>query len=466
MDEISGISSQQLPYFASIPLIGLVSVLLVILYRRTPSNAARFMLVALWLRCVLAALHVLSFKSSPVGLSYNALASVLVSGVGLLIVRRRSLANPAIIAFVPLLLVMIVSGLVNGAVSPMATGASKVTYLLVLAMATEDAVGDLGPQRIGRLLLVPFAIPLGLQMLSIGLGVAKAGESDGSASYIGGFYHEAAFSVLLMAAMLLICLTPRMQLWLRLSLLLVGAVGIALANYRTAILAILPLVGLTLSLGVTRRFVSEQRAIVAGFMLLFTVAVGTAGFVAAHDRFGDIATVMSEGTNLIQRAELFSDEDRKLLSGRPMIWSWYIYAWEDADPLHKLIGFGPETWGKRFLLYAHNTLVSALYEVGVLGVIAYLIVWLTMLFTAIAARGPGRAELIMAHISFFVVNMATMPMWMIEGMIYYGLLCGFTLGAFRLSRRNGVSGVPALRRPATWLPGRLVTTRTAARPSE
>jgi len=32
-----------------------------------------------------------------------------------------------------------------------------------------------------------------------------------------------------------------------------------------------------------------------------------------------------------------------------------------------------------------------------------------------------------AHFSFFILNMATMPMWMIEGMIFYALIVGLSV---------------------------------------
>lgn len=33
------------------------------------------------------------------------------------------------------------------------------------------------------------------------------------------------------------------------------------------------------------------------------------------------------------------------------------------------------------------------------------------------------------HIGFIMLNMATMPFWQVEGLILYGLLCGYTYSA-------------------------------------
>jgi hypothetical protein len=42
-------------------------------------------------------------------------------------------------------------------------------------------------------------------------------------------------------------------------------------------------------------------------------------------------------------------------------------------------------------------------------------------------RHPHRGVLVGAHLSFLVLNMSTMPMWMIEGNMLYGIICGYTL---------------------------------------
>ncbi|MGJ3628285.1 hypothetical protein AB5I41_17425 [Sphingomonas sp. MMS24-JH45] len=58
----------------------------------------------------MGALHDLTFKSSPLGLSYNALFSIAISAIGLLIVRRRNPFDVAVLPFIPLLLVIAVWG--------------------------------------------------------------------------------------------------------------------------------------------------------------------------------------------------------------------------------------------------------------------------------------------------------------------------------------------------------------------
>jgi hypothetical protein len=83
-----------------------------------------------------------------------------------------------------------------------------------------------------------------------------------------------------------------------------------------------------------------------------------------------------------------------------------------------------------FAKYAHNTLVSTLYEYGPVGVVAIIFLWATMLLMAVRVRHGPRAKLIGAHLSFITLNMATMPHWLIEGDIMYAIICGCTLHYF------------------------------------
>jgi hypothetical protein len=60
-------------------------------------------------------------------------------------------------------------------------------------------------------------------------------------------------------------------------------------------------------------------------------------------------------------------------------------------------------------------------------VVALLYLWSSMLIAALKVRRGPRALLVAAHLSFIILNMATMPHWMIEGDILYGFIVGYTL---------------------------------------
>jgi len=292
-------------------------------------------------------------------------------------------------------------------------------------------------------------LPILLQICSIVLNVPKAGEADGSVSYIGGYNHEQLFSMILAGCFVVASFATQIRRWVKVAVSMVSLVGIAIANYRTTILGMAPLVVAQLLSGVPAAMKASQRPFVRTAMIMFgvigLVAVGTAD----PTRFADIGTVVSKGTSIIKPPETFSSDDRRVLSGRPYIWSNYIYAYEKGKPIQKVFGFGPDSWSTLFDFYAHNTLVSYLYELGVLGVAAILLLWGTMLAVAWRVQRTLRAQVLAAHASFFLLNMATMPHWQIEGNILYGLICGYTLAKAR-ARRSVARGVPG-----RWTPGEL-----------
>jgi hypothetical protein len=174
-------------------------------------------------------------------------------------------------------------------------------------------------------------------------------------------------------------------------------------------------------------------------MIVTVVGLFGVGTMLDSSRFADLSTASEERGALIKRPELFTRDDRHLLSSRAYIWSQYYYSWVDAPARQKLLGFGPESWVGKFTVYAHNTLVSSLYEFGVLGIVATLALWLSMLGIAALAKAGPRFEMLAAHISYLTLNMATMPMWQIEGIIYYSILCGYTVYWYDETRRMKAS---------------------------
>ncbi len=216
-------------------------------------------------------------------------------------------------------------------------------------------------------------------------------------------------------------------------------------------LGVVPLVLTAGFVGIPRAVKPSQRTfarvvmIVAGFALVGGIVV------AERDRFADLGA-LSQGTALIRPPETFTWADRRVLSSRPYIWSEYIYAYADAPRLQKWIGYGPDSWVTRMPIYAHNTVISFLYELGIFGVIAILLVWGNMIRLAFMAEPRWRPLLLAGHASFIVLNLATMAHWQVEGNILYGLLCGFTIAKARqavvskaLSERGSITA-----RSASW----------------
>lgn len=426
---------RSMPIFALAPTIVVTFVLMLLGFKNVQSIAARYVGWAVYVRFAAGALHSFTFQRSPLGVSYNALISLLICIVGLFVVRRRPITDVSVFPFLPLLFIILVSGIINNAYSELATGFIKYAYLIIFTMTAIDAFRDIGSDRLFRLLLISMMLPLFLQLLSVILHLPKPGETDGADSYIGGYNHEASFSIMLLVGVLAACFLRNVSLAAKTGMVFYGISAISLANYRTSILSMLPLVAASLLTAVPRVFVNKQRFIVFFMVLIATCSLFLVGTIVGGDRFSDIEAAFQEHGQLIKRPESFSPADRRIMSGRPYIWSMYYYAWSDAPLKQKLIGFGAETWSKSFKLYAHNTLLSTLYELGIIGVLSVAFMWIFLIFIAFSIRVGPRFEIFSAHVSFLILNMATMPLWQIEGVIFYAILSSYTVYCFILTRQ-------------------------------
>ncbi|MFS2111421.1 hypothetical protein ACCC88_17155 [Sphingomonas sp. Sphisp140] len=433
-------NAQALPYGPAfglgilLPVTALLLVPLVIAARRAGSMAGAFVVVALWLRYIAGAYHLYMFKPFAAGLSGNALLSIGVTGFGLLfVVRPANLALKWLLPVYALVALALVSAVLNGDPAGGINAGVKYAYMTVIIVAVFQALRIDPAARFLSWAMVSFLPLLVFQALSLALHLPKGSEDGDGLVWIGGYNHEAAFSVAMMTGFLVGCFAKSAPRPIRVAFLTATFLGILLAGYRTTILAFAPLAlavflsGLTLSVRRDQRVPMAVTAAVGGLLL---VSVGVLLYSA---KFADLGAFLSDPTALIKPPRDFDYLERQVMSARPLIWSSYIYAWADGTPLQHLFGFGPESWEGLFKVYPHNTLVGTLYELGWFGVAAMLALWTVMFTAAIAARGE-RFKLLAAHFAFFLLNMATMPFWQVEGLAMYGLLCGYTIYAARTAQ--------------------------------
>jgi len=418
----------------------LVFILLqIIVMWRINDRVANFVIFATWSRYVISVYHVITFKPLFGGMSLIAFSSVGMVALGLAVLRPRDLCLKFLVPCYMIVAVVVASGLANSDLHGIINVTVKFGYLIVVTLAVFEALWRLGEQRFMPVLLWAFVLPLALQALSIILGIDKQTEGEGSASFIGGYSHEADFSVILVTCFIVACFCKALPWIVRNGILSICLVGIVFANYRTTMIAIVPMALVQFAFGISSRFVRDQRTFVGAV----TFAVGLLAVVAVHSllqqRFQDVATVAESRGMMIKPPAQFSADDKRQMSGRPYIWSTYLYAYSSGSFLQHVLGFGPESWSGVMKIYAHNTLVSYLYEYGVIGVIVLIFWWVTMLAAAWRIRRGPRAQLLAAHVSFILINMATMPIWMIEGNILYGIICGYTLYLLNKGRKHALA---------------------------
>jgi hypothetical protein len=347
-----------------------------------------------------------------------------VTVIGLRVISLADLGPGKLSPVYLVIAVMSLSGLVNGSFG-LVNVLAKWGYLVVVILATLRALRELGERAFFGLLLWAFATPILFQWISLALGVSKATEEDGSASFIGGYNHEGAFSIVLVTALAVSFLGATINLWVRAAIAVLALVGLVLANYRTTMLSAVPLIAGLITLELMRLSAPRDRGLV-GAMSFVALAGGAALAVYLFaDRFADLEVAIRQGGDLFKPPNQFSAADRDVFSSRFFIWSQYLDAYRRGSDVTLLIGFGPESWLGVMRLYAHNTLVSYIYEYGALGAAALVLMWLTMVVRVIMhAPGDRRWRLLCVQFAFLTINMATMGHWLIEGQILYGIACG------------------------------------------
>src|SRR4030095_505756 len=111
--------------------------------------------------------------------------------------------------------VVTISGLLNHNYSGIINVTVKFGYFIVVTLGVFEALAKFGERRFLSLLPWGFAPPLILQALSIILGISKGSEATGSVSYVGGYNHEAGFSVILATCFLVACFADGLKRYVR-----------------------------------------------------------------------------------------------------------------------------------------------------------------------------------------------------------------------------------------------------------
>ena len=430
-------TGQALPYGPSfglgilLPVTAVLLVSLVIAARRAGSVAGAFVVVALWMRYTAGAYHLYMFKPLAAGLSGNALLSIGVTAFGLLfVVRPANLALKWLLPVYALILLALVSAGLNGDAAGGINAAVKYAYMIVIMIAVFQALRVDPEARFLSWAMVSFLPLLVFQMLSLTLNLPKGSEDGDGLVWIGGYNHEAAFSVAMMTGFLVGCFAKSAPRAVRVAFLTATFVGVLLAGYRTTILAFAPLALAVFLSGLTMSVRRDQRAAMAVSAAVAGVLFVSVAALFYSEKFTDLAAFLADPAGMIKPPRDFDLLERQVMSARPLIWSSYIYAWAEGTPIQHLFGLGPESWEGVFKVYPHNTLVATLYELGWFGIGAMVTLWTAMFAAAASARGE-RFKLLAAHFAFFLLNMATMPFWQVEGLALYGLLCGYTIHAAR-----------------------------------
>ncbi|MEH6712484.1 MAG: O-antigen ligase family protein [Paraglaciecola polaris] len=405
-------------------IVGLITFFYVVKSMKTSGNKyIAFIVFSLWLRFFLSAFHSVTFPPLIAGFSINALGSIGITAIGVMIIPTAFFGLKKLIPIYVFLATVIISALYNAEYVGLIKVLVKWAYFLTIAIAFFLALKLNGVVDTSKRALVPFIMPVALQLLSVLLGEVKASEADNSASYIGGYNHEAAFSMMLVTFVMLVAILPKKTIAWQTSLFFTGIVFIFLANYRTAVIAVLPVIIIFLLSAMQQKLERRFQLPMMVFGGAILVVILSFFFTTQQERFQDISVFVSNIDELIKAPFYYSELEKDIFSARVYIWSEYLYAFSTGDFWQQLFGNGPDSWIGIFPKYAHNTYVSYLYEFGYLGFVCFISLNIIVLVSAWKMEDKQLSKKVFfSLVGFLIMNLATMPIWAIEGLIVYAIL--------------------------------------------
>ena len=392
--------------------------------KNAPNKYVQYLLCAFWLRFVLGAYHQITYEPMIGPFSLTAFFSIFMAVLGLLIIPKKILLLKNLLVLYLFFTTIILSAAYNGFTVSFIVVAIKWVYFLVVTCCLYLAINQSSIALTFKPLLLAFFLPISLQISSVLFGARKVTDNLGNEfSYIGGYFHESGFSMILVAFLIVLSLLRNDKVKYQTLLFIVGAVGIFLTNYRTAIIAALPVLVIYFFSKADAKIASKYRPF---FILVFSfisLTLIAAFFAFNQDRFSDINTVLGSIENLIKAPLYYTELEKDLFSARIYIWSQYLSAFFEADGWTQLFGFGPESYRGIFDIYAHNTFVSFLYEYGYLGLSIFIVFNALLLKNAFLLPNKEISQrMFYSLLGFLTLNMATMPLWALEGVIIYAIL--------------------------------------------
>ncbi|GLQ09162.1 hypothetical protein GCM10007913_10940 [Devosia yakushimensis] len=396
------------------------------------------------------------------GQSLNSFVTLGIAAICLFYTRHDLIRYRAILPVYAMIAALLVSGLLNmeatGTINALIRQGLFLGLMILVATAIDAEPND---GSVSRIMLAAFVVPICYQLMSVIFRLGKASENDGSVSYMGGYVHESVFSIMLLTALVIIALSGGLTWKRRTVYMALIFTALFFANYRTSVIAAAPILLMHIIFGSANNARAGLANYVRAGAFLFAIIFGAFMTILLSQRMADLGTLLTSGGGLIKPPSAFGTEDRSLLSGRILIWSDYIYTTLRSDVSNLVFGFGPDSWQQVFSIYAHNVYISYVYEIGFVGTALYLYMLAHFLWLAFAARPDKRWHLVGIHLCYGILCLGTMPTFSIEGVLFYAVICGYTLYYYLAERVKSKHVMPG----NSLMPTRLARARSLRRPS-
>lgn len=365
-----------------------------------------------------------TFDPIVAGFSINSLMSIFTFLFGFWILKPKYFLLKYLVPIYLIIAATVLSGIMGSALSGLFKISIKWAYFIVIAIFCYHLFEKYGREKI-NLFLGVFFFPLVIQMIGFATGVEKNTEGDGSISIIGSYYHEAAFSEMILGFCVLLAMVDSNR-WRNIAFF-IGIFSLMLANYRSTIIAVVPILAVVVNQMFLSMFKPKDKWVGVSIALIFIGGFISQFYEVIILRFEDIGIFIENFETLIKPPEHYTELEKDIFSSRAHLWSQYIDGYLSQDTIGLALGHGPDIWQNYFKLYAHNTFVNAIFSYGLIGLLLtlYLLAYNLILSCKIQDFSL-RVILISCHIGFFLLNLSTMPLWQIEGLIVYGIIVGFT----------------------------------------
>lgn len=405
-------------------LIGLVVVL--VRFREIDDGPTRLLLLGLWLRYALQAFPDIVYAIRIGPFSLVAAVSIATAVLFLTVLDHRLLRLRTLLPVYVLLSVSLLSGVVNGEPMGIANDVIKWAYFVGVMLLSYRAMALYGSDRALRALLATLVVPAIMFTASYVTGNAKATELDGSISYIGGYFHEAMFSSIMFSIFALGCLIRWQTAASFAFILCFGIFAVLMVNYRSTVVALAPVL-LALAAAAFLRSVGSRFAVAASVALAVPVLAALPfALDALPDRYAEIADFTENLATLSKDPIELTFRERSMFSFRISAWVDYLYSFREGDLVTHIVGYGPNAYDRVFRLIAHNTFITAVWELGYLGLMASLFMGIYYSLLPLWIEDRYDKLVVTALMMSVVVNgLASMPLWTIEGLIMYAQFAAY-----------------------------------------
>jgi len=280
-------------------------------------------------------------------------------------------------------------------------------YFILAYMFFKYLVIDIPIKQIYLIIIFVSLYPLANQGYSILIGTGQM--HLGFARYAGTYNHPLAIAFYLFfvipASIYLFTIEKKIKIKLiYVAILFLCHIGIFMASYRTAWMALFAFWSVYISLVSRKKFLLVL--LLGLIMIIIWAFIGK--MMSAN--LMDVWTIFKDPSPLYS---LQNYEYDRLLSGRIGLWKRMLTLYMEGNFIEKIIGLGIHSTEKTLSLYMHNEYLSTLVEMGIAGIVA-LITWIIFTIKTIFKKYHSYDKrykyLIFAiFMSILVIAFGTMP---------------------------------------------------------